>query len=53
MVIIKSDKKKKKKKKTAGLSFADDDPSEESVDFKVKKSSRFVIFCNFSREIGV
>ena len=40
-VIVKSDKKKKKKKpKSSGLSFADDDPSEDSTDFKLKKSSR-------------
>ena len=45
VVTVKSTKKKKKKTKpaTKGLSFADDDPSEESVDFKVKKSSRLVV----------
>ena len=41
VVKVQSVKKKKKKKPAkSGLSFADDDPSEEGVDFKIKKSSR-------------
>merc|ERR1712193_406592 len=38
--VTKKEKKKKKKVKKSGLSFADDDPSEETENFKLKKSSR-------------
>ena len=38
--VTKKEKKKKKKVKKTGLSFADDDPSEETENFKLKKSSR-------------
>ena len=39
--VTKKEKKKKKKVKKTGLSFADDDPSEETENFKLKKSSRY------------
>ena len=39
--MTKKEKKKKKKVKKTGLSFADDDPSEETENFKLKKSSRY------------
>ena len=40
--VTKKEKKKKKKVKKSGLSFADDDPSEETENFKLKKSSRYL-----------
>ena len=42
--MTKKEKKKKKKVKKSGLSFADDDPSEETENFKLKKSSRYLTF---------
>jgi len=42
--VTKKEKKKKKKVKKSGLSFADDDPSEETENFKLKKSSRYFTF---------
>ena len=41
--MTKKEKKKKKKVKKTGLSFADDDPSEETENFKLKKSSRYAL----------